>query len=100
RPHRSPPSFPTRRSSDLGIRTPQPLTEAARKEAGEKLPSLEALMPETFAQLTKVFAQLERRYRDMQDIEFTIQEGKLWMLQTRSDRKSTRLNSSHSQISY
>ena len=73
-----------------GIRTPQPLTEAARKEAGEKLPSLEALMPGTFAELEKVFADLERRYRDMQDIEFTIQDGKLWMLQTRSGKRTTK----------
>ena len=73
-----------------GTRTPQPLTEAARKEAGEKLPSLEALMPETFAQLAKVFTDLERRYRDMQDIEFTIQDGKLWMLQTRSGKRTTK----------
>ncbi len=73
-----------------GIRTPQPLTEAARKEAGEQLPSLEALMPGTFAELKKVFADLERRYRDMQDIEFTIQDGKLWMLQTRSGKRTTK----------
>ena len=73
-----------------GIRTPQSLTEAARQESGEKLPSLETLMPETFAQLRKVFADLERHYRDMQDIEFTIQEGKLWMLQTRSGKRTTR----------
>ena len=73
-----------------GIRTPQPLTEAARKEAGETLPSLETLMPETFAQLETVFSDLERRYRDMQDIEFTIQEGKLWMLQTRSGKRTTK----------
>ena len=73
-----------------GIRTPQPLTEAARKEAGEKLPSLEKLMPDTFGELEKVFAELERRYRDMQDIEFTIQDGKLWMLQTRSGKRTTK----------
>ena len=73
-----------------GIRTPQPLTEAARKEAGEKLPSLQKLMPETFGQLEKVFTDLERRYRDMQDIEFTIQDGKLWMLQTRSGKRTTK----------
>ncbi len=72
-----------------GIRTPQPLTEAARKEAGEDAPSLEALMPETFAELTRIFALLERHYRDMQDIEFTVQEGKLWMLQTRSGKRTT-----------
>jgi pyruvate,orthophosphate dikinase len=73
-----------------GIRTPQPLTEAARREAGEKLPSLEASMPETFAQLTGVLAKLEDRYRDMQDVEFTVQEGKLWMLQTRSGKRTVK----------
>jgi pyruvate,orthophosphate dikinase len=73
-----------------GIRTPQPLTEAARKEAGEDAPSLEALMPETFKQLTDVFTRLEQRYLDMQDIEFTIQQGKLWMLQTRNGKRTTK----------
>ena len=73
-----------------GIRTPQSLTEAARKEAGEKAPSLEAAMPGTFGELRAVFEKLEKRYRDMQDIEFTIQDGKLWMLQTRSGKRTTR----------
>jgi pyruvate, orthophosphate dikinase len=72
-----------------GIRTPQPLTEAARIEAGETAPSLEAIMPATFAELVDVFDKLEQRYRDMQDIEFTIQDGKLWMLQTRSGKRTT-----------
>ena len=72
-----------------GIRTPQPLTEAARAEAGETLPSLEMLMPETFKELTDVFSMLEKHYRDMQDIEFTIQDGKLWMLQTRTGKRTT-----------
>jgi pyruvate, orthophosphate dikinase len=72
-----------------GIRTPQPLTEAARIKAGETMPSLEALMPTTFQELTSIFAKLEARYRDMQDIEFTIQDGKLWMLQTRSGKRTT-----------
>jgi pyruvate, orthophosphate dikinase len=72
-----------------GIRTPQPLTEAARVKAGETMPSLEALMPATFTELTAIFAKLEGRYRDMQDIEFTIQDGKLWMLQTRSGKRTT-----------
>ncbi len=72
-----------------GIRTPQSLTEVSRKEAGDKAPSLEAIMPETFKELTDVFAKLEGRYRDMQDIEFTIQSGKLWMLQTRSGKRTT-----------
>src|SRR5262245_53853550 len=73
-----------------GIRTPQPLTEAARREAGEAAQSLEAAMPDTFRQLVAVFDTLEKRYRDMQDIEFTIQESKLWMLQTRSGKRTTR----------
>src|SRR5262249_13466681 len=72
-----------------GIRTPQALTETARLEAGDTVPSLETLMPETFAELTAVFAKLERHYCDMQDIEFTIQEGRLWMLQTRNGKRTT-----------
>jgi pyruvate,orthophosphate dikinase len=72
-----------------GIRTPQNLTEAARLEAGDSLPSLETLMPSTFAELEEIFAKLERHYRDMQDIEFTIQEGRLWMLQTRNGKRTT-----------
>ncbi|MEO8652168.1 MAG: pyruvate, phosphate dikinase [Hyphomicrobiaceae bacterium] len=72
-----------------GIRTPQPLTEVARAEAGETAPSLEALMPEVFTELRGIFDSLERGYRDMQDIEFTVQEGKLWMLQTRSGKRTT-----------
>ncbi len=73
-----------------GIRTPQPLTKRAREEAGDENPSLEELMPATFKELTAIFAKLEARYRDMQDIEFTIQEGKLWMLQTRSGKRTTK----------
>jgi pyruvate,orthophosphate dikinase len=71
-----------------GIRTPQHITEAARIEAGETKPSLEALMPDLFAQLRIIYERLEAHYRDMQDIEFTIQEGKLWMLQTRSGKRT------------
>ncbi|MFN0024497.1 MAG: pyruvate, phosphate dikinase [Parvularculaceae bacterium] len=67
-----------------GVRTPQPLT-AQGKEAN----SLEQLMPEAFLELTKVFAFLEAHYRDMQDVEFTIQAGKLWILQTRSGKRTT-----------
>jgi len=70
-----------------GIRTPQSLTEAAAARTGE---SFEALMPEAFAELTRVFATLESRYRDMQDVEFTVQEGKLWMLQTRSGKRTAK----------
>ncbi len=72
-----------------GIRTPQPLTEIARKAAGVNAPSLEALMPETYGELHTIFGRLETHYRDMQDIEFTIQEGRLWMLQTRSGKRTT-----------
>ncbi len=71
-----------------GIRTPQPLTEAARLSSGETAPSLEALMPETYAELAGVFRTLETHYRDMQDIEFTIQGGRLWMLQTRAGKRT------------
>jgi pyruvate,orthophosphate dikinase len=71
-----------------GIRTPQNITEKARIEAGMDVPSLESLMPETFAELTAIFDRLEKHYRDMQDLEFTIQDGKLWMLQTRSGKRT------------
>ncbi|WP_088347944.1 MULTISPECIES: pyruvate, phosphate dikinase [Rhodomicrobium] len=73
-----------------GIRTPQNLTEEARIGAGDTKPSLEALMPEVFAELTAIYDKLETRYRDMQDVEFTIQEGKLWMLQTRSGKRTSK----------
>ncbi len=71
-----------------GIRTPQNITEAARIAAGSDAASLEALMPETFSELTEIFDRLERHYKDMQDLEFTIQEGKLWMLQTRAGKRT------------
>ncbi len=73
-----------------GIRTPQNITETARLGAGSSDPSLEALMPETFAELSATFDRLERHYRDMQDLEFTIQEGRLWMLQTRSGKRTAK----------
>ncbi len=73
-----------------GIRTPQNLTEAARKEAGSDKPSLEALMPKTFAELQSIYARLEKHYADMQDIEFTVEKSKLWMLQTRSGKRTAR----------
>ena len=71
-----------------GIRTPQPLTEKARAEAGEESPSLEAMMPDLFAELRTAFLRLEAHYRDMQDVEFTIENGKLWLLQTRSGKRT------------
>ena len=71
-----------------GIRTPQYLTLAARDEAGARLPSMEEAMPEVFGQLGRVFDTLEAHYRDMQDIEFTVERGQLWMLQTRSGKRT------------
>ena len=73
-----------------GIRTPQPLTKAAREAAGSKAPSMEEVLPDVYAQLTGVFDRLERHYRDMQDIEFTVQSGKLWMLQTRAGKRTAK----------
>jgi pyruvate, orthophosphate dikinase len=71
-----------------GIRTPQEITEAARCEAGSDKPSMETAMPGAFAELTRIADALERHYRDMQDLEFTIEQGKLWMLQTRSAKRT------------
>ena len=73
-----------------GIRTPQDLTETARIAAGSDKPSLEAVMPEAFKQFTAICDQLETHYRDMQDLEFTIEQGKLYMLQTRSGKRTTK----------
>nr|WP_236643759.1 pyruvate, phosphate dikinase [Sphingorhabdus soli] len=71
-----------------GIRTPQYLTLAARDEAGARLPSMEEAMPEVFGELGRVFDTLETHYRDMQDIEFTVERGQLWMLQTRAGKRT------------
>jgi pyruvate,orthophosphate dikinase len=71
-----------------GIRTPQEITEAARKEAGSDKPSMEASLPDAYAELGRIHAKLERHYRDMQDMEFTVEQGKLWMLQTRSGKRT------------
>ncbi len=73
-----------------GIRTPQYLTKAAREAAGAKPLSMEEAMPEAYAELARVFDTLERHYRDMQDIEFTVERGKLWMLQTRSGKRTAK----------
>jgi pyruvate,orthophosphate dikinase len=72
-----------------GIRTPQELTEAARKKSASEAPSLEALMPEAFSKFREIAERLESHYREMQDLEFTIERGKLWMLQTRSGKRTT-----------
>jgi len=71
-----------------GIRTPQSLTIAGKKESGSDLPSMEEVMPDVFADLVKIYQKLETHYRDMQDIEFTVQNRKLWMLQTRSGKRT------------
>ncbi|MBN9046642.1 MAG: pyruvate, phosphate dikinase [Rhizobiales bacterium] len=73
-----------------GIRTPQNITEEARIAAGSDKPSLEKVMPEAFADFLRVADRLERHYRDMQDLEFTIERGKLWMLQTRSGKRTAK----------
>jgi len=69
-----------------GIRTPQPINKAQKGES--ELLSLEEEMPEIYAQLEEIRKKLEKHYRDMQDIEFTIQEGKLWILQTRTGKRT------------
>ena len=71
-----------------GIRTPLPLTAAARANGGGDELSMEEAMPDVFGQLDKVRAQLETHYTDMQDLEFTVQKGKLYMLQTRSGKRT------------
>ncbi len=73
-----------------GIRTPQYLTKAAREAAGAKPLSMEEAMPAAYAELAAVFDLLERHYRDMQDIEFTVERGHLWMLQTRSGKRTAK----------
>ena len=73
-----------------GIRTPQYLTKAAREAAGAKLLSMEEAMPEAYTELARVFDLLEGHYKDMQDIEFTVERGKLWMLQTRSGKRTAK----------
>ncbi|USA62463.1 pyruvate, phosphate dikinase [Qipengyuania citrea] len=73
-----------------GIRTPQYLTRARREAAGADKPSMEEAMPEAFAELSHLFDLLERHYTDMQDIEFTVQQGKLWLLQTRNGKRTAK----------
>ena len=73
-----------------GIRTPQYLTRAAREAAGAKPASMEEAMPTVYGELAGVFATLERHYRDMQDIEFTVERGHLWMLQTRAGKRTAK----------
>jgi len=72
-----------------GIRTPQPINRASRSPGQGQLPTLEDEMPRAYRELVRIYRKLEREYRDMQDIEFTIESGKLWMLQTRTGKRTT-----------
>ena len=71
-----------------GLRTPNPLNEDTKTEETNHLPSLEDLMPKIYEELFNIKNRLEQHYSDMQDIEFTIEEGKLWMLQTRVGKRN------------
>ena len=73
-----------------GIRTPQSLTKIAREEMGDRNPSMEEAMPQVFTEFRQVVETLETHYRDMQDIEFTVEQGRLWMLQTRSGKRTAK----------
>ncbi len=72
-----------------GIRTPQQITIAGKKAQNSELPAMEEVMPELYRQLVEVRDKLEKHYTDMQDMEFTIQKGKLWMLQTRNGKRTS-----------
>src|SRR5690606_7495219 len=71
-----------------GIRTPQHLTIAGKEANKSTLPAMEEVMPDVFKQLMEVRETLEKHYRDMQDIEFTVQQKKLYMLQTRTGKRT------------
>jgi pyruvate,orthophosphate dikinase len=71
-----------------GIRTPQPITRLVRERSGGRRLAMEEAMPAAYAELKNIAETLERHYRDMQDVEFTVQEGKLFMLQTRSGKRT------------
>jgi pyruvate,orthophosphate dikinase len=71
-----------------GIRTPQSITISGKEQLGSDLPAMEETMPEVFNDLVEIYNKLEKHYRDMQDIEFTVQNKKLWMLQTRNGKRT------------
>ncbi|MEX0758062.1 MAG: pyruvate, phosphate dikinase, partial [Tistlia sp.] len=73
-----------------GIRTPQSITVASKEKSGSDLPAMEETMPEIYRQLVEVREKLEQHYRDMQDIEFTVQSGTLYMLQTRAGKRTAK----------
>ena len=73
-----------------GTRTPQHITKKARLQAKAKAPSMEETMPKVYRQLYKILKKLEKHYKDMQDVEFTVENEKLWMLQTRSGKRTAK----------
>ena len=73
-----------------GIRTPQQITTVGKEAQASTLPAMEESMPDMYAELVAVRDRLERHYRDMQDMEFTIQKGRLWMLQTRTGKRTAK----------
>ncbi|MGA9658674.1 MAG: pyruvate, phosphate dikinase [Asticcacaulis sp.] len=73
-----------------GIRTPQALTKKSREAMGETTPSMEEALPEVFAQFKATVDTLENHYRDVQDVEFTVEQGKLYMLQTRNAKRTSK----------
>ena len=73
-----------------GIRTPQNITKKARLESGSEDLSMEESMPDVYQELVAIYQKLEKHYRDMQDIEFTVENKKLWMLQTRSGKRTAK----------
>jgi pyruvate,orthophosphate dikinase len=73
-----------------GIRTPQEITESARVESGSDRPSMETAMPKAYKELVRYSGMLEKHYRDMQDMEFTVEQGRLWMLQTRNGKRTAK----------
>ena len=73
-----------------GTRTPQYITKKSRISNGVKKPSMEESMPKAYVQLKKILLRLEKHYRDMQDVEFTVENNKLWMLQTRSGKRTAK----------
>ena len=72
-----------------GIRTPRPINEVSKNDSNKDLPTLEEVMPEVYTELTDIYQKLETHYRDMQDIEFTVEMGKLFILQTRNGKRTT-----------
>jgi pyruvate, orthophosphate dikinase len=73
-----------------GIRTPQDITEKARIASASTKPSMERAMPQAYTELVRIYGVLEQHYRDMQDMEFTVENGKLWMLQTRNGKRTAK----------